>query len=270
MYKIGEFSNLSKITVRMLRHYDEVGLLLPVRIDDFTGYRYYSSSQLLRARSIIEYRDMGFNISEISILLNSEDSFTKDMLLNKMEEVKASIDLENYKLKLMENKIYNLGKEIKMENNVEVKMIPSVDVISLRGIIPNHNAEGQLWEKLEIYAQENSVELTSDVHTTGVTIYHDIEWKQNDCDTEVVMKTKEMRENDDDIVFKKMDAIPKAACIIVEGSYDKLREGYAIIAQWIEENNHTICGSCRQVSIKHPNNENDPSKFLTEIQIPIK
>lgn len=270
MFKIGEFSNLSKISVRMLRHYDEVGLLLPVRIDNFTGYRYYSSNQLLRARSIVGYRDMGFNISEISILLNSNENVVKNMLLEKSEEISACIDLENDKLKLIEYKIDNLGKEIRMENKVEVKAIPSVEVISLRGIIPNYYAEIQLWEKLDRYATENNVELTSDVHTTGVTVYHDKEWKQSDCDTEVVMKVKETRENDGDIIFKKLEAIPKAACISVKGNYDKLSSGYTILGQWIEENGYKICGNCRQVSIKHPNNEKNPENYLTEIQIPIE
>lgn len=42
MLKIGDFSKLSRISIRMLRHYNEIGLLIPESIDDFTGYRYYS------------------------------------------------------------------------------------------------------------------------------------------------------------------------------------------------------------------------------------
>lgn len=46
MLKIGEFSKLSRVSVRMLRHYDEIGLLPPASIDSATGYRYYSEDQL--------------------------------------------------------------------------------------------------------------------------------------------------------------------------------------------------------------------------------
>ena len=46
MLKIGEFSKLSRVSVRMLRHYDDIGLLTPAYIDHFTDYRYYSESQL--------------------------------------------------------------------------------------------------------------------------------------------------------------------------------------------------------------------------------
>ena len=52
MLKIGEFSVLSQISIHMLRHYDEIGLLIPEHVDDFTGYRYYSECQLPIANKI--------------------------------------------------------------------------------------------------------------------------------------------------------------------------------------------------------------------------
>ena len=69
MLKIGEFSKLSRISIRMLRHYDEIGLLRPVRIDAFTGYRYYGEDQLPLAGQIAALRDMGFGLSAISEVL---------------------------------------------------------------------------------------------------------------------------------------------------------------------------------------------------------
>lgn len=48
MLKIGEFSVLSQISIYMLRHYDEIGLLIPGQVDEFTGYRYYSERQHLQ------------------------------------------------------------------------------------------------------------------------------------------------------------------------------------------------------------------------------
>ena len=65
MLKIGEFSKLSRVSVRMLRHYDEIGLLPPASIDSATGYRYYSEDQLPVAGRITALRDMGFGLGEI-------------------------------------------------------------------------------------------------------------------------------------------------------------------------------------------------------------
>lgn len=51
MFKIGDFSKLSSISIRMLRHYDKVELLQPVKVDEQSGYRYYSASQLKESKS---------------------------------------------------------------------------------------------------------------------------------------------------------------------------------------------------------------------------
>ena len=65
MLKIGEFSKLSRVSVRMLRHYDDIGLLTPAYIDRFTDYRYYSESQLPTVCRITALKDMGFRLADI-------------------------------------------------------------------------------------------------------------------------------------------------------------------------------------------------------------
>ena len=60
MLKIGIFSKLSRISVRMLRYYDEAGLLAPGEVDPSTGYRYYHERQLMEAGRIRALRGMGF------------------------------------------------------------------------------------------------------------------------------------------------------------------------------------------------------------------
>lgn len=65
MLRIGDFSKLSRITIRMLRHYDEIGLLKPEKVDQTTGYRYYEESQLLQAQRIAVLKNMGFGLPVI-------------------------------------------------------------------------------------------------------------------------------------------------------------------------------------------------------------
>ena len=71
MLQIGEFSRLSRISVRMLRHYDQVGLLKPAEQDAQTGYRRYAVSQLAEANRITVLRDLGFPIREIGRLAHA-------------------------------------------------------------------------------------------------------------------------------------------------------------------------------------------------------
>lgn len=69
MLKIGDFSKLSRVSIRMLRHYDEIDLLKPIKIDEFTGYRYYSEEQLLVMARINALKDMGFSLAVIREIL---------------------------------------------------------------------------------------------------------------------------------------------------------------------------------------------------------
>ena len=69
MLKIGDFSKLSRVSVRMLRYYDEIGLLKPAEIDRFTDYRYYSEAQLPTVCRITALRDMGFGLADICAIL---------------------------------------------------------------------------------------------------------------------------------------------------------------------------------------------------------
>ena len=69
MLRIGEFSKLSRVSIRMLRHYDDIGLLKPAEIDQFTGYRYYSPEQLPVIGRITALKDMGFSLADIVKML---------------------------------------------------------------------------------------------------------------------------------------------------------------------------------------------------------
>ena len=68
MYKIGEFSILSKTTIKTLRFYEKEGLFSPSRVDE-NGYRYYEANKLLELSKIISFRQLGFGIEEIKQVL---------------------------------------------------------------------------------------------------------------------------------------------------------------------------------------------------------
>ena len=62
MFKIGEFSKFSQVPVKTLRYYDQIGLFEPAKVDRFTGYRYYSASQLPRLHRILAMKDLGLSL----------------------------------------------------------------------------------------------------------------------------------------------------------------------------------------------------------------
>ena len=67
--KIGEFSKMMQVTVKTLRHYEQMGLLLPAEVDEWTGYRYYTLEQMQRLNGILKLKDMGFALCLIAAAL---------------------------------------------------------------------------------------------------------------------------------------------------------------------------------------------------------
>lgn len=69
--KIGAFSRLMQVTVKTLRHYEQMGLLIPSEVDAWTGYRYYTVEQMQRLNAIRGLKDMGFSLEEIKDLYDA-------------------------------------------------------------------------------------------------------------------------------------------------------------------------------------------------------
>ena len=104
MLKIGEFSKLSRVSVRMLRHYDEIGLLKPAEIDCFTEYRYYREDQLPTVCRITALKDMGFSLADIVRILEIYDDKEKldEYFAERQRELEKLSQDTAYKLTLLD------------------------------------------------------------------------------------------------------------------------------------------------------------------------
>ena len=126
MLKIGEFSKLSRVSIRMLRHYDEIGLLKPVYIDPDSGYRYYGEDQLSIAGRITSLKDMGFGLSAIGQLLERQqtpEQLSRHLLL-KQAELREEYERLGYRLRLLDTALQRLRKDETMKYDVTVKTFP--------------------------------------------------------------------------------------------------------------------------------------------------
>ena len=144
MFKIGEFSKLSRISIRMLRHYDEIGLLVPEHTDSWTGYRQYAAAQLITANRIAALRSLGFSLAETASLLACWEDRTamERRLLAQRAAVEASIQEASDRLRLLDTAIERLRKDEKQMNyDVTIKTLPERQVASVRQILPSYDRE---------------------------------------------------------------------------------------------------------------------------------
>jgi DNA-binding transcriptional MerR regulator len=272
MFRIGEFSQIVRVSPRMLRHYEKCGLFYPAEIDKINGYRLYSASQIPLLLRIIALKDMGFSINEISTIIDSfgEKKYLEDILQNKSLEIQAAIEEEKKKIERLTATLERVDKgnfTLTCEE-VVLKEIPRIKVLSLREVVPDYSYQETLWEKLYSYIHEN--DLYSILQDHVIAIYHDLEYKEENIDIEVAIVVTELRDNSRSFIFKELDGISYAATVICNGSYEEiLPEGEAHLASWMEENGYKIIGSERAYGIRHPGNEDDSHNYQTEIQFPI-
>lgn len=270
MFRIGEFSKLTQVTVRMLRYYDEVGLLKPEQIEPETNYRMYSVDQIPILNKIVYLRDSGFQVAEIALALNSEnDTFMIEQLEQKYREIEQAIDFEKEKLRKIELAKHELlGNQHEMHYNVSIKSIPSYQVLSLRRVIPTYYHEGDLWMELSAFAKENQVEIAK---KDTFSIYHDAEYKEENVDVELCVQVRKCGKNRGDFTYRMTEAVQIMACTMVYGDFSNIAGAYIAFANWLQHNSKYQMGdTSRQIVHRGPWNESDISKYLIEIQIPLK
>ena len=259
-----------RVSPRMLRHYEKCGVFYPAQIDKFTGYRQYSAGQIPLITKIVALRDMGFSIEEINdILPHFEDNAYMDGVLRaKIATVKLSIQAEQEKLEAL---MYMSGIVRKERNimvfEVELKKLPPIKVLSLRGIIPHYRDEGILWEKLAQYIEENKIL----VKGGGYSTFFDEEYKETNPDVEIAVLVDKLDESVGEFIYKEYREISQAATIRFSGPYDG---GYDAacekLANWIEKNSYVFAGQLRGHVIISPQEDSNPENWLTEIQVPVE
>lgn len=269
MFKIGEFSSLVRVSPRMLRHYEKCGLLYPAEIDKFTGYRQYSANQIPLLMNIVALRDVGFSIDEIGDILPhlGDLSYMDKVLRAKAASVQSTIEAEREKLTRLIAMSDTMRKERNiMIHEVELKNLPAVKVLSLRGVIPHYNQEGILWEKLGRFIAENGIAC----HKDGYSTYFDEEYKESGPDVEIAIPVDFLGESRGEFVYKEYQEIPLAAAIRFSGPFDG---GYDAasekLAGWMEREGYAFAGNLRGHVIISPDEESNPESWITEIQAPV-
>ena len=268
MLKIGDFSKLSRVSIRMLRYYDQTGLLHPARTDGFTGYRYYSESQLPRAALITSLRDMGFGLSDIAIAVDSYDN--PEILQRLFESKRAETQLEanqvQQRLHLLDSALERLRKEVIMEYSVNLKEIPQRYVASVRQIIPTYQDEGALWGILMNETKDLHVQPSDPCYS--LARFHDAEYKESDVDVEVQLSMKGSYPDTEHVVFKTEPAVLVASATY-QGSYDQIDGVNQAVAAWVHDNGYSFAGAMFNIYHVSPHETNDPNEFVTEICYPV-
>jgi effector-binding domain-containing protein len=270
MFKIGDFSRLSFVTVKTLHYYDEIGLLKPVKVDRFTGYRYYSADQLPRLNYIVALKNLGLSLDEIGILINNNlnSSQMRDIFILKKAELNQRLNEEQRRLEQVEKLLEQINKEGTMPDyQITIKKVEPQLVASVRDVVPTYSDIGQLYG--EIFKHLGS-KLVFKPAGPMMMICHDSEYKERDCDIEALVPISKNIKGSDRVKVYELPALEQAVSTIHKGPYDTIGEAYSAIMAWCEANGYQITGPDRELYFTDPRKVKEPSENVTEIQFPVQ
>lgn len=263
MHKIGEFSTLSKITVKALRYYEKTGLLYPSCVDQETGYRFYETKQLLDVARIVSFRQIGLSIDEIKEILDGKPKMS--FLTHRKNELEQLLKTSQDQLSRIDHMLE--GKNMKYE--VIVKELPSYPIYYKEGMIDSFDGitDFILSSAEECRKDNPNIEcITPDYCYIN---YLDGEYKDHDIKIRYAQAVTEIGISNETIHFETLEPV-SAVCIYHKGDYKTLGEAYGFIMKWIEDHNYKVIESPRERYIDGIWNKENKEDWVTEIQIPVK
>lgn len=270
MLKIGVFSKLSQISIRMLRYYDELGLLVPESIDPFTGYRYYTEAQLSVASRIKTLKAMGFPLAKVGMLLPffEDGEKLRPYLLRQREVLAQEAESLRQKQRLLENTLNRIRKDgWNMNYTVEQKTLPRRCVASVRQTIPTYAHEGRLWH---IMMQETApLGLKPAPPARCMALMHDESYVDSNPDVEIQMIVEKLYPPTEHVSFRELPEMEYAS-VTFEGSYDKISEISETLASWMRERNFVFAGPMFDIYHIGPHETQNPDEWVTELCAPIR
>ena len=283
MIKIGDFSKLAHISVKTLHHYGSLGLLEPIHVDRYTGYRYYELEQLQDLNRILALKDLGFSLEQIAQLINEDLSIQelrgmlrmKQLDLSaKLQDEQARLDRVEYRLKQLEDQSHLPVMDIaikRIEDQFALMAwqeapgeiaIPNTR-LTLQGLLLDHLKRARLKAAGPWFSISGDRPYDEKHLTVNIAVPVKLRPDQGPGDWD-----------DSGVTLDWVEGSHQNASLIHQGSSTALPGVYSQLYGWIGQNGYQISGPCREIYLSelelktthHPSGESE----LIEIQCPIQ
>jgi DNA-binding transcriptional MerR regulator len=264
MFRIGEFSRLTRVTVKALRYYDEVDLLRPAAVDELTGYRYYSLEQVPRLNRILALKELGLSLEQIALLLQETVSLSQlqAMLRDKRAEREARVREGRARLARVEARLRQIQEETPLPGyEVRLKGTPSQRVASLRERISDYQEVGRLFDEMRAYIRRHHIQPTA-----WIAIWHTHE--EGEIDAQAAIAAPGLLPADGPVQVEELPGVTTLACALHHGPFQTIRQAYRALMTWVPWNGYRIAGPIREWYY-HAGNDRNDSSYITEVQFPI-
>ncbi|TWG04966.1 DNA-binding transcriptional MerR regulator [Streptomyces brevispora] len=272
MFTIGDFARYGRVSARMLRHYDAIGLLHPDSTDPATGYRHYGAGQLARLNRIIALKGLGFTLQQVRAVLDEEvgSEELRGMLRLRRSELEAAMAAAAARLAQVEARLRTIESEGHMSvDEVVVKDVPAVRVAELTGVAAGYEPAEitpvirPLYERLFALLGEAGVSPTG----PGIARYEDAPEGGGAVVVHAGVTVSAPVGPLGDTRVTVIELPPfEAATIVHRGAMDGILPTSQTLARWIDTSGYRSAGYAREINLECPADE---EKWVTELQEPI-
>jgi DNA-binding transcriptional MerR regulator len=279
MFRIGEFSLIAQVSGRLLRYYDEIGLLSPEYTDPQTGYRYYSAEQLPRLNRILVLKELGLGLDQIAQLLGQDTSpdEIRGMLLLRKAQITQAMQDDLARLRLVEARLDQMDVFGQTPiPDVVVKAIPPHRYLALRDVFPDVAAVRRLVVRMTALAP---TKMPSSSLGQVAFVIHSRMFDPDALDFEVgylltgspgntgkcpaAVRLSEERV----LTVRELSAVETMATLVHAGSIIDIHRSYGLLGTWVEQQQWQIVGQGRQVFLQLPQPDHDDA--VVELQLPV-
>jgi DNA-binding transcriptional MerR regulator/effector-binding domain-containing protein len=271
MFSIGEFARHGRVSVRMLRHYDVIGLLRPASVDPASSYRFYKASQLAELNRIIALKDLGFTLQQVQAILDEQVSPAelRGMLKLRRAEIHAQIEAETSRLGRVEARLLSIEEDGRVPaDGVVVKRLAPLRVGELTGTAAGWEPEAITPVIRPLYADLFCRLASAEVTVAGPAIayYEDAPAGDGAILVHAAVPVAAEAAGDKGFTVVELAEIERAAAIIHHGSMDDVLSSGQALARWIDANGYQSVGYPREITLEW---SPDPDQWVTELQQPI-
>lgn len=254
MIRIGDFSQLGQVSIRTLRHYDDLGLLKPAHIDRFTDYRYYTIEQLPRLNRILALKDLGFSLDQIKRLLEDDlpAEQVRGMLLLKQAELEQQLQEEQARLARVAARLRAIEQEgVASPYEVVRKSVPAQTIISMRNVVPTiddmKHYRCTMLDTLYYFMEKQQIKPVS----PEMALYHTTEYKEYDIELEMGVGINRTSTSTlpAGVQIRELPAVSDMASVVHQGSLFDIGQAIVALFTWISNNGYQSNGAYRELHL---------------------
>ena len=256
---IGEFAQLTHLSVRTLRRYHESGLLEPAAVDAFSGYRYYTTEQIPSAQVIHRLRELDVPLAEVGRILATDDPGVRgELIAGHLDRLQASLD----RTRTAVNSLQRLLRPDPGELEVAVRSEPARIVAAITDVVD----VGNVLEWYDDAMAELDAVVEERIGPPGGR--YDNELFSAGQGTVIVYRPAGDPPSYGRVRPVELPAVELAATVH-HGTHDDIDVTYGRLGAWVVEHALAVDGPVHETYVVGPRDIPDPAAWRTEIGWPV-